>query len=94
MGCGLSRHRLVEDGIVHKAATSHIKDHPLVKKRNRSIPLDDGDLARLARLLKRKIIVKKAKDIIVEGYKYEALHIMHVALPCGTSSCILASGRL
>lgn len=62
--------------IVRKLAASSIKDHPLVTKLNHSIALDDGDLAALARLLERRIVAKKAKDIIVEGYKYRVLHVV------------------
>jgi len=53
-----------------------IADHPFVLKLGRSIRLDHDDLTALARLLDRKVSVKKGKDIIVEGYEYKALHIV------------------
>jgi CRP-like cAMP-binding protein len=62
--------------IVRKHAASSIRNHPLVIKLNASIPLDEGDLAALARLLERRVIAKKAKDIIVEGYEYKVLHVV------------------
>jgi CRP-like cAMP-binding protein len=62
--------------VSRKATTSPAKDHPFVAKLDQSIRLDDGDLVALAQLLNRKIVVKKAKDIIVEGYEYKALHIV------------------
>lgn len=61
---------------MRKLARNSIKDHPLVTKLDHSIPLDDSDLAALARLLERKVIAKKAKDIIVEGYAYRVLHVV------------------
>ena len=61
---------------LRKVAVHPVKDHPFVIKLNRSTPLDDDDLTALARLLERKIVVKKAKDVIVEGYRYKALHIV------------------
>ena len=61
---------------MQKLAAGPVRDHPLVTKLNDSIALDDGDLMALARLLERRIAVKKAKDIIVEGYKYRVLHIV------------------
>jgi hypothetical protein len=68
----------VQEGwaIVRKLARNFIKDHPLVAKLDHSMPLDDSDLAALARLLERKVIAKKAKDIIVEGYAYRVLHVV------------------
>lgn len=62
--------------IVRKPAASSIKDHPLVTKLDHSIPLDEGDLSALAGLLNRRVVVKKAKDIIVEGYEYRVLHVV------------------
>jgi CRP-like cAMP-binding protein len=59
-----------------KVATNPVRDHPFVVKLGRSIRLDDDDLAALAGLLDRKIVAKKGKDIIVEGYEYKALHIV------------------
>ncbi len=59
-----------------KVAAISAKDHPFITKLNHSIRLDDGDLAALAQLLNRKVVMKKAKDIIVEGYEYKALHIV------------------
>jgi len=61
---------------VQKPAAGSIRDHPLVARLNHSIALDDDDLTALGRLLERRIAVKKAKDIIVEGYKYRVLHIV------------------
>jgi CRP-like cAMP-binding protein len=57
-------------------AASSIKDHPFVIKLNHSIALDNGDLAALARMLEHKIVLKKGKDIIIEGYNYEVLHVV------------------
>jgi CRP-like cAMP-binding protein len=62
--------------MLRKVAANPIKDHPFVIKLNRSIPLDEDDLAALARLLERKIVVKKTKNIIVEGYEHKVLHIV------------------
>lgn len=59
-----------------KAATDPAKSHPFVTKLNQSIGLDEGDLVALTQMLSRKVVVKKAKDIIVEGYEYKALHIV------------------
>lgn len=61
---------------MRKLAASPIKDHPLVARLDRSIPLDEDDLLALARLLERRTTVKKAKDIIVEGYRYRVLHVV------------------
>ena len=61
---------------MRKPATNPIKDHPLVARLNRSIELDEKDLAALAGLLERRTVVKKAKDILVEGYTYRVLHIV------------------
>jgi CRP-like cAMP-binding protein len=62
--------------ILRKVAANSVKDHPFVIKLNHSIRLDDDDLTALARMLERKIVVKKTKDVIVEGYEYKALHIV------------------
>ena len=62
--------------MLRRVAANPVKDHPFVIKLSRSVSLDDADLAALARLLERKIVVKKTKDIIVEGYEYKALHIV------------------
>jgi CRP-like cAMP-binding protein len=59
-----------------RVTTNPIKDHPFVIKLNRSIRLDEDDLTELAQLLDRKLVVKKGKDIIVEGYEYKALHVI------------------
>lgn len=59
-----------------KAATNPAKGHPFVTKLNQSIRLDEDDLVALTQVLNRKVVVKKAKDIIVEGYEYKALHIV------------------
>jgi CRP-like cAMP-binding protein len=53
-----------------------IRAHPFVARLDRSIRLEAGALTALERLLSRRVVAKKAKDIIVEGYKYEALHIV------------------
>jgi CRP-like cAMP-binding protein len=62
--------------ILRKVAADSVRGHPFVAKLDASIRLDDDDFAALARMLDRKIVVKKAKDIIVEGYEYKALHIV------------------
>ena len=56
--------------------TNPVKDHPFVVKLSCSVRLDSDDLTALARLLDRRLAVKKGKDIIVEGYEYKALHIV------------------
>jgi len=61
---------------LQKVAARSIKEHPFVAKLNRSIRLDDDDLAALDLLLGRKLVAKKAKDLIVEGYEYRALHFV------------------
>jgi CRP-like cAMP-binding protein len=53
-----------------------VNHHPFVTKLERSISLDAADLAALKFLLSRKVVAKKAKDIIVEGYEYQTLHIV------------------
>jgi CRP-like cAMP-binding protein len=58
------------------AVVTSIGDHPLVAKLSKSITLDAGDRAALGRLLERRITIKKAKDIIVEGYEYKLLHVV------------------
>jgi CRP-like cAMP-binding protein len=58
------------------AVVTSIGDHPLVAKLSKSITLDAGDRAALVRLLERRITIKKAKDIIVEGYEYKLLHVV------------------
>jgi CRP-like cAMP-binding protein len=62
--------------ILRKVAADSVRSHPFVAKLDASIQLDDDDFTALARMLDRKIVVKKAKDIIVEGYEYKALHIV------------------
>jgi CRP-like cAMP-binding protein len=59
-----------------RVTANPVKDHPFVIKLNRSIRLDDDDLTELAQLLDCKLVVKKGKDIIVEGYEYKALHVI------------------
>jgi CRP-like cAMP-binding protein len=61
---------------VRKPAAGPIRSHPLVARLSHAISLDEGDLSALADILNRKVVVKKAKDIIVEGYEYRALHIV------------------
>ena len=58
------------------SARKPIKDHPFVTKLDRSIRLDATDMSALEHLLSRRVVAKKAKDIIVEGYKYRVLHIV------------------
>jgi len=65
-----------ELAIVWKHAAGSIQNHPLITKLNASISLDQDDLAALAALLERRVIAKKAKDIIVEGYEYKVLHVV------------------
>jgi CRP-like cAMP-binding protein len=62
--------------IALRAPANTSKEHPFIVKLNRSVRLDKDDLAALIGLLDRKIAVKKGKDIIVEGYEYNALHIV------------------
>jgi CRP-like cAMP-binding protein len=62
--------------VLRKVAPNPAMDHPFVARLNHSIPLEDGDLAALAQLLGRKTVVKRAKDIIVEGYEHKTLHIV------------------
>jgi CRP-like cAMP-binding protein len=61
---------------VASATSSSIKHHPLVAKLNQSIELDEADLAALTNLLSHRVVAKKAKDIIVEGYEYKILHVV------------------
>ena len=53
-----------------------IRNHPFVARLDRSIRLDEEDLAALDHLLGYRTVAKKAKDIIVEGYEYKALHVV------------------
>lgn len=53
-----------------------IRLHPFVARLDRSIRLDKEDLTALEHLLGHRTVAKKAKDIIVEGYEYKALHIV------------------
>ncbi|WP_296346520.1 Crp/Fnr family transcriptional regulator [Reyranella sp.] len=53
-----------------------IRLHPFVARLDRSIRLDGEDLAALEHLLGHRTVAKKAKDIIVEGYEYKALHVV------------------
>lgn len=62
--------------VTRKLAAGSIASHPLVSKLNHSIALDDADLAALGALLRRKVVARKAKDIIVEGYEYRVLHVV------------------
>ncbi len=52
------------------------KMHPFAIKLSHFIQFSNEDLAALTRLLERKVVAKKAKDLIVEGYEYKALHIV------------------
>jgi CRP-like cAMP-binding protein len=51
-------------------------NHPFAAMLRRYTSLNNDDFAALARLLDRKLAVKKGKDIIVEGYEYNGLHIV------------------
>jgi CRP-like cAMP-binding protein len=62
-------------GVPLQVTTSHPTDHPFVVKLSRSIRFSSEDLTALGRVLDRKIVAKKGKDILVEGYEYKALHI-------------------
>lgn len=53
-----------------------IRLHPFVARLDRSIRLDGEDLAALEHLLGHRTVARKAKDIIVEGYEYKALHVV------------------
>jgi CRP-like cAMP-binding protein len=57
-------------------AMTSIRNHPFVARLDRSIRLDGEDLAALDHLLGYRTVAKKAKDIIVEGYEYKALHVV------------------
>jgi CRP-like cAMP-binding protein len=61
---------------VPKAASSAIDRHPFVAKLNQSIQLDDEDLTALTKLFSHRVVAKKAKDVIVEGYQYKVLHVV------------------
>jgi CRP-like cAMP-binding protein len=61
---------------VQQRAASPIGSHPLVIKLNHSVPLGADDLAALGRLLERRIVVRKGKDVLVEGYEYRVLHVV------------------
>jgi len=61
---------------MRKPAASSLKSHPLVARLDHAIALDEADLAALADMLNRKVIARKAKDIIVEGYEYKVLHVV------------------
>jgi CRP-like cAMP-binding protein len=56
--------------------TNSTPNHPFVAMIRRYTPLNGSDLTALARLLDRKLAVKKGKDIIVEGYEYKGLYIV------------------
>lgn len=61
---------------LRKVGPRSTKEHPFVARLNRSIGFNDDDFAALDLLLARKVVAKKAKDLIVEGYEYRALHIV------------------
>ena len=61
---------------MQKRAASPIGSHPLVTKLNHSVPLSADDLAALGRLLEHRIVVRKGKDVLVEGYEYRVLHVV------------------
>jgi CRP-like cAMP-binding protein len=59
-----------------QVTTNPALNHPFVTMLRRYAPLNNADLTVLARLLDRKLAVKKGKDIIVEGYEHKGLHIV------------------
>jgi CRP-like cAMP-binding protein len=59
-----------------QVTTNPALNHPFAAMLRRYTSLNNDDLAALARLLDRKLAVKKGKDIIVEGYEYNGLHIV------------------
>lgn len=62
--------------VQRKTSAKPIKDHPFVTRLDRLMELDDADMAALDLLLRHRIVAKKAKDLVVEGYDYRALHIV------------------
>jgi hypothetical protein len=62
--------------VVPMSASGVIDRHPFVAKLTQSIQLDEADLAALSGLLSHKVVARKAKDIIVEGYEYKVLHVV------------------
>src|SRR5574338_1301049 len=59
-----------------ETASNAITAHPFVVRLNSSIRLVSEDLAALSRVLDRKLVVKKGKDVIVEGYVDNGLRIV------------------
>ena len=53
-----------------------LNDHPFVVKLRAHAPLDANDLAALDRVLDQRLVVKKGKDIVVEGYEYKGLDVI------------------
>jgi CRP-like cAMP-binding protein len=62
--------------MLRKAVTGPVNDHPFVVKLNYSIQLDNDDLTALTEALNHGVSVKKGKDLIVEGYEYNVLHVV------------------
>lgn len=55
---------------------SAFEKHPFVAKLSAHGAIDSDDLKALARLLNRKVAVRKGQDIIVQGYDYKTLDIV------------------
>lgn len=55
---------------------SAFEKHPFVAKLSAHGAIDSDDLKALARLLNRKVAVRKGQDIIVQGYEYKTLDIV------------------
>lgn len=49
--------------------------HPFVVKLSTHASLDADDLEALNRMLNRRLMVKKGRDIIVQGYEYKELYV-------------------
>lgn len=62
--------------VLQDAARAAATAHPFATRLDRSIWLDTDDVTALDALLSRKVVAKKAKDIVVEGYQYQTLHIV------------------
>lgn len=55
---------------------SAIEKHPFVAKLSAHGAINSEDLKALARLLNRKVTVRKGQDIIVQGYEYKTMDIV------------------
>ena len=53
-----------------------LSDHPFVVELRAHSPLDANDLAALDRVLDQRLVIKKGKDIVVEGYEYKGLDVI------------------